>query len=91
MTARTGAELYVHPLLHAKLYRFDDTAFFGSANLTGKALGWTAPANLELLHASPEMLPDLVAFEADLLKSALRVDAAYRDIVRGKSRKPRKE
>jgi hypothetical protein len=37
------------------------------------------------------MLPDLVAFEADLLKSALRVDAAYRDIVRGKSRKPRKE
>jgi hypothetical protein len=87
MSARPNAELYTHPLLHAKLYRFDDTAFFGSANLTGKALGWTAPTNVELLHAPREMLDDLVSFEAELLRSAVRVDAAYRDIVRGQVEK----
>jgi hypothetical protein len=82
VTARSEAELYVHPLLHAKVYRFDDTAFFGSANLTRKALGWTAPTNVELLHAPREMLDELVLFEAELVGSALRVDAGYRDIVR---------
>jgi hypothetical protein len=82
VSARSNAELYVHPLLHAKLYRFDDIGFFGSANLTGKALGWAAPANVELLHAPKELLSELLAFEAELLRSAIRVDATYRDLVR---------
>ena len=87
VTARLGAELYVHPLLHAKLYRFDQTAFFGSANLTAKALGWRAPTNVELLHAPREMFDELMAFEKELLRSAIRVDAAYRDIVRAQVEK----
>jgi phosphatidylserine/phosphatidylglycerophosphate/cardiolipin synthase-like enzyme len=91
VTARPGAELYVHPLLHAKLYRFDQTAFFGSANLTAKALGWRAPTNVELLHAPGEMFDELRAFEKELLRSAIRVDAAYRDIVRAQVEKAKLE
>ena len=82
LATRLKAKLYIHPLLHAKLYRFDDVVFFGSANLTGKALGWTAPANIELLHAPNNMLSELKAFEDDLLLSAIPVDAEYRDVVR---------
>ena len=85
--ARPKANLYIHPLLHAKLYRFDDVAFFGSANLTGKALGWAAPANIELLHTPNDMLSELKAFEADLLRSALNVNAEYRDIIRAQVEK----
>lgn len=87
VSARVNAELYVHPLLHAKLYRFDDTGFFGSANLTRKALGWAAPANVELLHAPQELLSELLAFERELLRSAIRVDALYRDLVRAQVEK----
>lgn len=79
--ARSNATLYVHPLLHAKLYRFDATVLYGSANLTGKALGWRAPANIELLHSAAEIRDELLAFEQDILKSAIKVDAAYRDSV----------
>ena len=82
LATRPKARLHIHPRLHAKLYRFDDIVFFGSSNLTCKALGWTAPANIELLHAPNNMLSELKAFEDDLLSSAIPVDAEYRDVVR---------
>jgi hypothetical protein len=75
--ARPNARLYVHPLLHAKLYRFDNVAFFGSANMTGKALGWAAPANIELLLSPAESISELRAFEAELLRCAIEVDDSY--------------
>jgi hypothetical protein len=81
ISARPNAKLYVHPLLHAKLYRFDETILYGSANLTAKALGWRAPANIELLHSATELRDELLAFERDLLKASIEVDAAYRDSI----------
>jgi hypothetical protein len=79
--ARANTCLFVHPLLHAKIYRFDDHALLGSANLTRKALGWAAPANLEVLVDAGTSLAELRAFEQELLASALEVDEAYRDTV----------
>jgi len=43
------AKIFMHPALHAKLYRADEGALVGSANVTGKALGWSNRPNLELL------------------------------------------
>lgn len=76
---RGNAVLLLNPLLHAKLYRIDQVYSFGSANLTGKALGWRAPANLELLHSAPELTTDLRAFEDALVRSSMAVDARYRE------------
>src|SRR5581483_9405140 len=80
--ARENAVLLLNPLLHAKLYRLDDVYLFGSANLTGKALGWRAPANLELLHDAPGLAADLRAFEENLIRSSMPADARYRDEIR---------
>jgi hypothetical protein len=79
---REDTLLLLNPLLHAKLYRLDEVYLFGSANLTGKALGWRAPANLELLHAAPELTADLRAFEENLIRSSMPADARYRDEIR---------
>lgn len=37
---RVQSSLWLHPDLHAKLYRADDTCLIGSANITDTALGW---------------------------------------------------
>ena len=82
LEARGGAVLLLNPHLHAKLYRLDDVCLFGSANLTGKALGWRAPANVELLHRAPSLRRELLAFEEELVRCSMPADAAYRDEVR---------
>jgi hypothetical protein len=82
VSSRQNAVLYIHPLLHAKLFRFDDMIFLGSANISRRALGWAAPANVEILIASSESAADLRAFENVVLTAAVRVDAALRDSVR---------
>lgn len=46
---RPDTELRLRMGLHAKLYQADQRCLVGSANLTGRALGWIRPANLELL------------------------------------------
>jgi len=48
-----GGDLRLRADLHAKYFRVDQHVLIGSANLTGRALGWTAPANLELLVKLP--------------------------------------
>lgn len=54
---RSGSRMWLHPMLHAKYYRFDDYAMLGSANLTSTGLGWARHSNVELLtETSP--LPD---------------------------------
>lgn len=79
---RLGASLRVHPLLHAKLYRFDEVAYLGSANLTAKALGWAAPSNIELLHAPAALAGELRIAERAILAQSIVVDANYRDAIR---------
>ncbi len=79
---RARARLHLNDLLHAKLYRFDSTYIFGSANLTGKALGWRGPANVELLHAAAELNDELQEFETRLLSSSMVADARYRDKIK---------
>jgi hypothetical protein len=81
VACRSGATLYLNAMLHAKLYRFDEDYIFGSANLTSKALGWRAPANIEILKPAVGEIADLRRFEADLLASSMRADARYRDEV----------
>lgn len=81
VAARSGAALHLNAMLHAKLYRFDDAFFFGSANLTRKALGWRAPANIEILRPAIGDTSDLRRFEADLFSSSMRADARYREAV----------
>lgn len=79
VSERRDTVLLLNPLLHAKLYRIDHVYSFGSANLTGKALGWRAPANLELLHSVPGLTSELRAFEEALVRSSMAADARYRD------------
>lgn len=81
VSSRVGAGLLLNSLLHAKLYRFDETYIFGSANLTSKALGWRAPTNIEILRHAVGETTDLRRFEADLLASSMWADARYRDEV----------
>ncbi len=79
VSSKIKGSLWVHPLLHAKLYRFDEITYIGSANITGKALGWRAPSNIEILQPATNALQELKLFESELLKSSIRVDVAYRD------------
>ena len=60
-----GGRVLLHDQLHAKYYRTEAVALLGSANLTGTALGWRWPSNLELLAPAP--LVDVTALERRLL------------------------
>lgn len=79
---RGNAMLLLNPHLHAKLYRLDEVYLFGSANLTGKALGWRAPANVELLYSAPALNAELRSFEKELIRASMAVDSHYRDEIR---------
>jgi hypothetical protein len=67
---RPNTTLWLHNDLHAKYYRADDGVLIGSANLTGKALGWSKSPNLEILTESSK----LTAFEEQLFQGAIQVD-----------------
>jgi phospholipase D-like protein len=82
VSARSGAKLFLNGMLHAKLYRFDRTYRLGSANLTGKALGWRAPSNIEILRPADGRDDDLRRLEETLLSSSMLADARYREEVR---------
>jgi hypothetical protein len=82
VSARSGAKLFLNGMLHAKLYRFDRTYRLGSANLTGRALGWRAPSNIEILRLADGPDDDLRKLEETLLSSSMLADARYRDEVR---------
>jgi hypothetical protein len=78
---RPGAKLFLNGMLHAKLYRFDRAYKLGSANLTGKALGWRAPSNIEILRPASGHDQDLRELEETLLSSSMLADARYREEV----------
>lgn len=65
----------LHSSLHAKYYRFDDTVFVGSANLTASAMGWASRPNLEILcHAGGDF--DAGEFEEDILRTSRKISDA---------------
>jgi hypothetical protein len=78
---RPGTKLFLNGMLHAKLYRFDQRYWLGSANLTGKALGWRAPSNIEILRAANGRDDDLRHLEETLLSSSMLADVRYREEV----------
>ena len=47
--AREKCSLQLLDNLHAKVYLADDDVLVGSANLTGRALGWSSSPNVEIL------------------------------------------
>lgn len=69
--AVNGGVLLVHPRLHAKYYAGGDRCLVGSANVTGRALGWHAPANVELLVTLPSSFAGIHEWEVALLESAI--------------------
>ena len=70
---RSNSSLWLRPDLHAKYYRADNRCLVGSANLTGKALGWSNCPNLELLVTLSADEPMIKAFEIELLKACIPV------------------
>ncbi len=70
---RVNSSLWLRPNLHAKYYRADNRCLVGSANLTGKALGWSDCPNLELLVTLSADEPTVKTFEAELLKACTSV------------------
>ncbi len=49
VNAREEGQVFLYHRLHAKCFLFDSVAMVGSANITGRALGWHAQPNLELV------------------------------------------
>ena len=79
ITVRRVGRLLVHPHLHAKYYRAGNRCLVGSANITGRGLGWKTPANLELLVELPLNFPGLHEWESTLLASAVPATEELRD------------
>lgn len=69
-----NARLFLSHRLHAKVYRTESRCVVGSANVTGSALGWVMPSNLELLIECGVDEPRVLAFERALRASAVEVD-----------------
>ncbi len=70
-----GGSFRLHPSLHAKYYRIDDTVLIGSANLTSSAMGWSTQPNLEILCRAGDDF-DACAFQRELLKEAREISDA---------------
>jgi hypothetical protein len=80
---RPRTDLRLRMNLHAKLYRSDQRCLVGSANLTGTALGWTHPANLELLTEVAANTPPVGELEAELARSSyLATEAMHESMLR---------
>ena len=75
LVAARGGRFLLHQRLHAKYYRLGDTVLVGSANLTAAGMGYSAPANTEIL-CSPGLAFDPAGFERALLADAREVDDA---------------
>ncbi len=79
ITNLKSGELRVHPHLHAKFYSNSNQCLVGSANLTGRGLGWHIPANVELLVELSGNFPGLSDWEAALLESSVTATKELRD------------
>jgi hypothetical protein len=76
---RKNTSLLLRQNLHAKYYRADDLCLIGSANITLKALGWSAKPNLELLIPATIGSFGLADFEQELLAGCVLVNESLYD------------
>ena len=67
-----GGQFLLHPTLHAKYYRINNTVLIGSANLTSSAMGWTSHPNLEILSGAGDDF-DAIGFEKGLLAESREI------------------
>ena len=77
-----GGELRIHPHLHAKFFSNGQECLVGSANITGRGLGWHTPSNLELLVSLDYSFPGISEWESSLLSSSIVVTSEMRDQLR---------
>lgn len=75
---RRNAQLYLLPNLHAKFYRADENCLIGSANLTLKALGWSAVPNAELM-VSARFDATLMNWEKRILAKCVEASQSLKD------------
>lgn len=76
-----GGTLWIRHNLHAKYFRVDDTCLIGSANLTGRALGWRMPSNLELMLEVPASFVGLADWEQSLFASSVPATSEMRNSI----------
>ncbi len=79
IASQPSASLLLLPTLHAKLLRTSSRCLIGSANLTGRAFGWTSPPNVELLAEISPQHPDVVTLVDTVLRAAVPATAEMRD------------
>ena len=79
VAATKPATLLLRNDLHAKLFAADDVCLVGSANVTNLALGWHAPANLELLVSVPRTKARIAEFEQALFAGCVLATEEQRD------------
>lgn len=81
LAERANTRLWRHPNLHAKYYRGDQSCLVGSANLTGRALGWRLPSNLELFVELDVCMPEINDWENSLMTNCVAATVELRDQV----------
>ena len=74
---RGNCKIYLNPMLHAKIYIFDNVAFSGSANLTGKGLGLSAKSNIEIMTQSSANEPAIKSTCRFLLANSVELSENY--------------
>lgn len=70
--SRYNTKLYIHPNVHAKIYRFSDVSLVGSANMTDAGLGWSRNSNLEMLVPVKSVLTEEV--EASAKRNSIEIN-----------------
>lgn len=82
VSERPTAELWLCPILHAKYYRVGNRVLVGSANLTGRGLGWHVSPNLELLVPVEWQSALFQRFEAALVRAAVPATVELQKLLR---------
>ena len=74
---RGRCKIYLNPMLHAKIYIFDNVAFSGSANLTGKGMGFSAKSNIEIMTKTSADDPDIKSAHHFLRSTSVELSDNY--------------
>lgn len=79
---RGETEIWLCNSLHAKYYRTGKRRLVGSANLTGRGLGWHHQPNLELLVSVESHSANFECFEETLLRASVPATVELQEMVR---------
>lgn len=77
LLARGKCKIYLNPMLHAKFYIFDNIVFSGSANLTGKGLGFSTKSNIEIMTKTSADDPDIKKVHHFLRSTSVELSDSY--------------